>query len=130
VYAGAYVFGRTTQRTRIVDGRARKTTGHTKPMTSWSVLIRDLHPDYISWEQYEANQKLISENAHMQRRTERKSARGGRALLTGLVGCGRAAGRCECSTARSRAILIVTIVAATTVMSAVGYASALARRSN
>jgi Recombinase len=28
VYAGAYVFGRTTQRTRIVDGRARKTTGH------------------------------------------------------------------------------------------------------
>jgi hypothetical protein len=28
---------------------------------------------------YEANQKLISENAHMQRRAERKSARGGRA---------------------------------------------------
>jgi hypothetical protein len=45
VYAGAYVFGRTTQRTRIVDGRARKTTGHTKPMTSWNVLIRDHHPD-------------------------------------------------------------------------------------
>ena len=89
VYAGAYVFGRTTQRTRIVDGRARKTTGHTKPMTSWNVLIRDHHAGYISWEQYEANQKLISENAHMQRRTERKSARGGRALLTGLVRCGR-----------------------------------------
>ena len=89
VYAGAYVFGRTTQRTRIVDGRARKTTGHTKPMTSWNVLIRDHHPRYISWEQYEANHRLISENAHMQRRTERKSARGGRALLTGLVRCGR-----------------------------------------
>jgi DNA invertase Pin-like site-specific DNA recombinase len=89
VYAGAYVFGRTTQRTRILDGRARKTTGHTKPMTAWNVLIRDHHPGYISWEQYEANQKLISENAHMQRRTERKSARGGRALLTGLVRCGR-----------------------------------------
>jgi DNA invertase Pin-like site-specific DNA recombinase len=41
VYAGAYVFGCTTQRTRIVDGRARKTTGHTKPMTSWNVLISD-----------------------------------------------------------------------------------------
>ncbi len=89
VYAGAYVFGRTTQRTRIVDGRARKTTGHTKPMAAWNVLLRDHHPGYISWEQYEANQKLISENAHMQRRTERKSARGGRALLTGLVRCGR-----------------------------------------
>jgi hypothetical protein len=41
VYAGAYVFGRTTQRTRIVDGRARKTTGHSKPMAVWSVLLRD-----------------------------------------------------------------------------------------
>jgi DNA invertase Pin-like site-specific DNA recombinase len=89
VYAGAYVFGRTTQRTRIVDGRARKTTGHSKPMTAWNVLLRDHHPGYISWEQYEENQKLISENAHMQRRTDRKSARGGRALLTGLVRCGR-----------------------------------------
>jgi hypothetical protein len=65
VYAGAYVFGRTAQRTRIVDGRARKTTGHTKPMTGWSVLLRNHHHGYISWEQYEANQKLISENAHM-----------------------------------------------------------------
>ena len=89
VYAGAYVFGRTTQRTRIVDGRARKTTGHSKPMAAWNVLLRDDHPGYITWEQYEANQKLISENAHMQRRAERKSARGGRALLTGLVRCGR-----------------------------------------
>ncbi len=89
IYAGAYVFGRTTQRTRVVDGRARKTTGHSKPMATWNVLLRDHHPGYISWEQYEANQKLISENAHMQRRTDRKSARGGRALLTGLVRCGR-----------------------------------------
>lgn len=89
VYAGAYVFGRTTQRTRIVDGRARKTTGHSKPMTAWNVLLRDHHPGYISWDQYEENQKLISENAHIQRRTDRKSARGGRALLTGLVRCAR-----------------------------------------
>src|SRR5262252_731919 len=58
-------------------------------MAAWNVLLRDHHPGYINWEQYEANQKLISENAHMQRRTDRKSARGGRALLTGLVRCGR-----------------------------------------
>ncbi len=89
VYAGAYVFGRTADRTRVVDGRARKTTGHSKPRAAWNVLLRDHHPEYISWEQFEANQQLISENAHMQKRTERKSARGGRALLTGLVRCGR-----------------------------------------
>ena len=58
-------------------------------MTAWSVLLRDHHPGYISWEQFEANQQLILENAHMKRRTDRKSARGGRALLTGLVRCGR-----------------------------------------
>jgi hypothetical protein len=58
-------------------------------MTAWNALIRDHHLGYISWEQYEANQKLISENAHIHRRTERKAARGGRALLTGLVRCGR-----------------------------------------
>lgn len=89
VYAGAYVFGRMADRTRVVDGRARKTTGHSKPRAAWHVLLRDHHPEYISWEQFEANQQLISENAHMQKRTERKSARGGRALLTGLVRCGR-----------------------------------------
>lgn len=89
IYAGAYVFGRTSQRTRVVDGRARKTEGHSKPMAAWNVLLRDHHPGYISWEQFEANQQLISENAHMQRRTARKSARGGRALLTGLLRCGR-----------------------------------------
>ncbi|HTW64429.1 MAG TPA: recombinase family protein [Bryobacteraceae bacterium] len=89
VYAGAYVFGRTTQRTTIVDGRAKKTSGHKKPMPQWSVLLRDHHPCYISWEEFEQNQKMIAENAHMQKRSDRKSARGGRALLAGLVRCGR-----------------------------------------
>jgi hypothetical protein len=89
IYAGAYVFGRTCDRTRIVNGRARKTTGHSKPRAAWNVLLRDHHPGYISWEQFEANQQLISENAHMKRRTDRKSAHGGRALLTGLIRCGR-----------------------------------------
>jgi DNA invertase Pin-like site-specific DNA recombinase len=89
IYAGAYVFGRTTNRTMMVDGRARKTTGHSKPMNAWNVLLRNHHPGYINWEEFEANQQLVSENTHMQRRTDRKSARGGCALLTGLVRCAR-----------------------------------------
>lgn len=89
MYAGAYVFGRTSQRTRVVDGRARKTTGDRKPIQAWNVLLRDHHHGYITWEEFEENQKMISENAHMQKRTARKSARGGRALLTGLVRCAR-----------------------------------------
>jgi hypothetical protein len=58
-------------------------------MGQWSVLLRDHHSGYITWDEYVANQTMIAENAHMQKRTARKSARGGRALLTGLVRCGR-----------------------------------------
>lgn len=88
-YAGAYVFGRTENRTHVVEGRAVKTTGHHKPMDRWSVLLRDHHEGYISWEEFQRNQTMIAENAHMKKRASRKSARGGRALLTGLLRCGR-----------------------------------------
>jgi DNA invertase Pin-like site-specific DNA recombinase len=89
IYAGAYVFGRTEHRTHVVDGRARKTNGHKKPRERWSVLLRDHHTSYITWEEFEHHQTMISENAHMQKRAARKSARGGRALLTGLIRCAR-----------------------------------------
>lgn len=89
LYAGAYAFGRRAQRTRIVDGRARKTNGIRRPREEWNVLLRDNHPAYISWQDYEDNQKLLLENAHMKKNCARKSARGGRALLTGLMRCGR-----------------------------------------
>lgn len=91
IYAGAYAFGRTGRQTRIVDGRARKTSSLRKPREDWSVLNRDHHRGYISWAQYEKNQTMLSENAHRNKNTGRKSGRGGRALLTGLVRCGRCA---------------------------------------
>jgi DNA invertase Pin-like site-specific DNA recombinase len=89
LYAGAYAFGRKAQRTRIVDGRARKVSGFAKPRDEWNVLLRDNHFGYISWKEYEENQKILLENAHMKKNCARKSARGGRALLTGLMRCGR-----------------------------------------
>ena len=89
IYAGAYAFGRTGARTRIVDGRARKTEGHKRPITDWGVLLRDNHEGYITWERFEESQRTLLENAHMKKRASRKSGRGGRALLTGLARCGR-----------------------------------------
>jgi hypothetical protein len=38
LYAGAYSFGRRGERTRVVDGRAKKTMGHNKAMADWNVL--------------------------------------------------------------------------------------------
>lgn len=88
LYAGAYAFGRTENRTRIVGGRALRTSGHQKPRERWSVLLRDHHEGYLTWAEYEDNLRVLSENAHMQKRAARKSGRGGRALLTGLLRCG------------------------------------------
>lgn len=89
-YAGAYAWGRRGTRTSIVDGRPVKSAGHSKPMGQWTVLQRDHHPGYISWEEYEENQRILSENAHMyDANTGKKSGRGGRSLLAGLLRCGR-----------------------------------------
>jgi DNA invertase Pin-like site-specific DNA recombinase len=89
MYAGAYVFGKTESRTKIVDGRARKTIGHPKPQESWMVLIRDHHPGYISWEQYERNQAMIASNSNLKWGSSRKAGRGGHSLLAGLLRCRR-----------------------------------------
>jgi len=89
IYAGAYVFGKTEARTKIINGRARKTAGHHKPREKWTVLIHDHHPAYIPWKQYERNQALIAANANMKSRMEVKAGRGGAALLSGLLRCRR-----------------------------------------
>ena len=89
MYAGAYAFGRTGARTLVVAGRPRQTTGHRKLREQWTVLIRDHHPGYISWEQFELNQKALAENAHMKSRMGRQRGRGGPSLLAGLLRCRR-----------------------------------------
>lgn len=89
IYAGAYAFGKTHARTTVIEGRARRTAGHKRPRCEWTVLIRDHHPGYISWEQYERNQAMIAANAHMKSKMEPKAGRGGKALLAGLLRCRR-----------------------------------------
>src|SRR4051812_23461079 len=56
MYAGAYAFGKTESRTKVIDGRARKSEGHSKPVGTWMVLLRNHHSGYIVWEQFERNQ--------------------------------------------------------------------------
>jgi len=87
-YAGVYAYGKSEKRTTIVDGRARKSYGHRKPMGTWEVFIKDHHESYISWTEYERNQALLAGNAYG-RIGDTKSGRGGRALLAGLICCAR-----------------------------------------
>jgi len=89
LYAGAYVFGRREHRVEVADGVARKTRGHVKPQDQWAVLIDDHHPGYITWEQYQRNQAVLADNTHRHHSSSRKSARGGSALLSGMLRCRR-----------------------------------------
>jgi DNA invertase Pin-like site-specific DNA recombinase len=91
MYAGAYAFGRREVRTRVEAGRPYRTEGHIKARDQWLVLIRDHHPGYISWEQFECNEKMLAENAYMKSRMGRPSGRGGPSLLVGLLRCRRCA---------------------------------------
>ncbi|WGF90833.1 recombinase family protein [Marinivivus vitaminiproducens] len=87
-YAGTYVYGKSEKRVAVVDGRARRSYGHAKPVEDWEVMIRDHHEGYIDWSEYERNQSVLAANAYG-RVGGQKSGRGGRALLAGMLTCAR-----------------------------------------
>src|ERR1700674_73046 len=85
-YAGAFVYGRTHTRPLPDGGSSRLNIQR----ENWQIVVRDVHPGYISWEQYEANQRRLAENARSSG-FERKGGapREGCALLQGRVICGK-----------------------------------------
>ena len=88
VYAGAYVFGRTGSRVTIENGRKRILRGYRKDRSDWAVLLVDHHEGYLSWADYERNQRLIADNANGKGMMVRGAVRKGEALLAGLLRCG------------------------------------------
>ena len=84
--AGACVYGRSKTSTDL-DGHVHS---HLRPITGWIVCIRDHHPAYLTWDQYERNQAVLSASA-ASRGEDRTAgpAREGCALLQGIVICGR-----------------------------------------
>jgi DNA invertase Pin-like site-specific DNA recombinase len=83
-YAGAFVYGRTHTRNKPDGGQ----TYLRRPKDRW-ILIPGMHAGYISWEQYEQNQRQLHQNAQVFGHDRRNSpAREGPALLQGLVLCG------------------------------------------
>lgn len=84
-YAGAYAYGRSRYR-KQPDGRYRH---EHLPQDEWQVLIRDAHPGYIPWEEFERNLERLRESAKAFG-SERNAGppREGPALLQGRVVCG------------------------------------------
>ncbi|NOR23980.1 MAG: recombinase family protein [Desulforhopalus sp.] len=84
-YAGAFSYGKTRSR-KDPEGRVH----HEKlPMKEWTALVRDAHPGYITWEDYEENERRLQENAATYGKNNPKTPpREGPALLQGIVICG------------------------------------------
>lgn len=97
VYGGAYAFGRTGSRVTVEGGRKRISRGHRRDREAWDVLIVDHHEGYVSWEEFERNQRLIADNANCKGLMTRGAVRRGDALLAGLLRCGHCGRRLHVS---------------------------------
>lgn len=90
-YAGAFAYGRRcTDRQRQIPGRP--STGRIRrPKKQWISLVKEKYPAYITWDDYETNQRQIEMNrqSYEDKLRARGVERTGRALLQGLVACRR-----------------------------------------
>lgn len=86
VYAGAYRYGKTAVITATWKGRLRKRIVR-KPLPSWSVLIPDHHEGYITWDQFQQVDQMITHNSQTCFSSVPGAAKSGLALLAGLIRC-------------------------------------------
>ena len=87
-YAGAYTYGRKRVERRVKDGQVSERVRRA-PREQWHVCLPDHHPGYITFERYETNQQRLRSNWRPPRGEGGGAAREGRALLQGLIRCGR-----------------------------------------
>ena len=85
-YAGACAYGKASHTTDL-NGVPHTTA---RPAAEWTVLIKDHHPGYITWDTYQANLAVLAANAAA-RGPDRAAGppREGTALLQGIAVCGR-----------------------------------------
>jgi hypothetical protein len=88
-YAGAYVHGRET-RERSRHKPQRPYSGIVRrAVDQWPIVVQNIYPAYISWEQFLANHRQLANNCNNHRRNCSGAPRKGKALLQGIVRCGR-----------------------------------------
>lgn len=88
MYAGAYVYGRKASVTCYEDGVSRQRTRR-RSRPEWVSLIPDSHEGYVSWEDFERIQLMISSNVLGSGAGSSGASRKGVALLTGMLRCRR-----------------------------------------
>jgi DNA invertase Pin-like site-specific DNA recombinase len=85
-YGGAYSYGK-TQQTMHYGQTGHRQSRQRKPQDEWLALLPNAHEGYVSWEQFQSIQHMISENLHVRKRT--RVSRHGQALLAGMLRCCR-----------------------------------------
>lgn len=94
VYAGAFVFGRTRTEKQLSDDGQVRSRRREVPLEEWSVCIRDHHPGYVSWEEYQDTRARLRANVRP-RGEGGGAAREGAGLLQGILRCGRCGRRMQ-----------------------------------
>lgn len=93
VYAGAYVYGRSKAKQKVVrnDGTAPVVKKYQQKLKreEWEVILYDVHPGYITWAEFLENEQRLKENQNRPREGFRGAVRSGSALLQGMLFCGK-----------------------------------------
>ncbi|MFC1816143.1 recombinase family protein [Thermodesulfobacteriota bacterium] len=88
-YAGAYVHGRYQSIKEIAPDGTFRLRSKEMPLSAWTVLIKDHHEAYISWDEFMHNKKVLEKNRTNGEETLiGGAAREGLALLQSLLLCG------------------------------------------
>ena len=85
-YAGTYVYGQCEYDPFDRSPSTGKARPHGRPPEDWPVCIHGAFPGYITWERFLENRRLLRANWF---RHESRGPPQGRALLQGIVFCGR-----------------------------------------
>jgi DNA invertase Pin-like site-specific DNA recombinase len=86
-YTGTFVFGQTRTKKNPIDGKVQT---QNILQDQWKVVIPEVFEGYISWEQYQKNEKQLTNNASAHGEERLHSPPGsGLALIQGIVLCGK-----------------------------------------
>jgi DNA invertase Pin-like site-specific DNA recombinase len=87
VYAGVFVYGR--RQRQVAPGDPPIVADRRRPVEEWDIVVPGIYPAYLSYDQYLLNRHHLHDNLYNFAAKGRGAPREGRALLQGLVVCGR-----------------------------------------
>ena len=95
VYAGVFVYGR--RQRQVAPGDPPVVADRRRPVEEWDIVVPGVYPAYLSYDQYLLNRRQLRDNLYNFAAKGRGAPREGRALLQGLVVCGRCGRRMSVS---------------------------------